>query len=133
MIPEGEVDFFMDHAHHPWLSLYSTTVLYDIVLLYYMIISKHAQLLIGGKSVSQQYTSYSLIFSPLHSIINKEQHKKLLCNQASYYGKYGMFNCQSISSLPAVHTLYVTFQVNNNVRSTPASTALTQEVITCVP
>ena len=36
----------------------------------------HAQLLISGKPVSQ-YTSYSLIFSPLHSIINGEQHKSM--------------------------------------------------------
>jgi len=35
----------------------------------------HAQLIISRKPVSY-YASYSLIFSPLRSVINGEQHKK---------------------------------------------------------
>ena len=31
-----------------------------------------------------QHTSYSLIFSPLHRIINGEQHEKYLYNQSSH-------------------------------------------------
>ena len=34
----AKVDFFVDHAHHPWLSLlYSTIVLYDIYIYMYML------------------------------------------------------------------------------------------------
>ena len=51
----------------------------------------HAQLSISGKSVGQ-YVLYSLIFSPLRSIINGEQHKKYLYNQSSHYGKYKMLD-----------------------------------------
>ena len=50
-----------------------------------------AQLLISGKSNSQ-YALNSLIFSPLHSVINGEQHEKYRYNQSSHYGKYGMFD-----------------------------------------
>jgi len=57
------------------------------------------QLIISGKSVSQ-CASYSLIFSPLHSIINKEQHEKHLCNQSGHYRKYKMLNRQS--ACPAI-------------------------------
>jgi len=32
-----------------------------------------------------QHTSYSLIFSPLHRIINGEQNEKHLYNQSSHY------------------------------------------------
>ena len=92
------------------------------------------------------HTSYLLIFSPLHSFINREQYEKHLYNQSSQYRKYGIFNCRSMCpifwlksrcvtwpgvflcfiSLPALQTLWVTFQAKNNIRSTPASTTLTQ-------
>ena len=62
---------------------------------YNIIISWHApNKLFSGKSVSQ-YASYSLIFSPLRSVINREQHKKHLYNQSSYYGKYGIYDHHS--------------------------------------
>ena len=48
-------------------------------------------LLISGKFISH-YASCSLIFNPLHCVINGEQHKKHLLNQSSHYRKYGMFN-----------------------------------------
>ena len=45
------------------------------------------QLIISGKAVSY-YGSYSLIFTPLHCVINrkqhKKQHKKYLYNQSSF-------------------------------------------------
>ena len=44
----------------------------------------HTQLIISGKSVSQ-CTSYSLIFSLLNSIINREQHENHLYNQSNHY------------------------------------------------
>jgi len=43
--------------------------------------------LISGKPVSQ-YALYSLIFSPLRSIINREQHKKYPYNQFSHNRQY---------------------------------------------
>ena len=43
--------------------------------------------LISGKLFSQ-YALYSLIFSPLRSIINREQHKKYPYNQSSHNRKY---------------------------------------------
>ena len=48
-------------------------------------------MLISGKSISQ-YTSYSLIFNPLHSTINRKQHEKHLYNQSSHYRKYEIFD-----------------------------------------
>jgi len=59
---------------------------------YHNYFSVHAQLLISGKSISQ-YASYSLIFSPLHSIANEEQHKNHLYNQSSHYRKYENTEC----------------------------------------
>jgi len=49
----------------------------------------------SGKSAVSQYASYSLIFSPLRSVINRGQHEKHLYNQSSHYWKYGMDNHQS--------------------------------------
>ena len=89
-----------------------------------------------------QYASYSLIFSPLHSIINREQHKKYLYNQSSHSGKYGMFDRWSACliyqfrvgvsgvllcfiSLLVIRTCWTAFQAKNNVRSAPAGFALT--------
>jgi len=43
--------------------------------------------LISGKPVSQ-YALYSLIFSPLHSVINREQYEKYPYNQSSHNRKY---------------------------------------------
>ena len=43
--------------------------------------------LISGKPVSQ-YALYSLIFSPLRSIVNREQHEKYPYNQSSHNRKY---------------------------------------------
>ena len=43
--------------------------------------------LISGKPVSQ-YVLYSLIFSPLRSVINGEQHEKYPYNQSSHNRKY---------------------------------------------
>jgi len=51
--------------------------------------------IISGKFVSQ-YASCSLIFNPLRSVINREQHEKHLYNQTSYYGKYRMYNHQNV-------------------------------------
>ena len=103
-----------------------------------------AQSLIIGKFVSH-YTSYSLIFNPLHSVINLEQYKKHHYNHSSHYGKYEMLDCwstcpnhQFISDcvarfwcitmlrfqLPQTH--WVTSQTKNSVRGALASTALTQ-------
>ena len=48
------------------------------------------QRLIIGKPISQ-YTSYSAIFCPLHSIIGKEQYEKHLCNPSSHHRKYGEY------------------------------------------
>ena len=42
---------------------------------------------ISGKPVSQ-YALYSLIFSPLHSVINREQYEKYPYNQSSHNRKY---------------------------------------------
>ena len=98
-------------------------------------------ILISGKPVSQ-YASYSLIFSPLHSVINREQHEKYLYNQSSHSGKYGMFDRWSACliyqfrvgvsgvllcfiSLLVIRTCWTAFQAKNNVRSTPAGFALT--------
>ena len=39
------------------------------------------------------YASYSLIFSPLRSIIDIEQYENYVYNQSSHYGKYGMLDC----------------------------------------
>ena len=60
-----------------------------------IIISWCAHLLIGGKSFSQ-YTSYSLIFSPLYGVVTRKQHEKCLCNQSGYYEKCGILNLQSM-------------------------------------
>jgi len=43
--------------------------------------------LISGKPVSQ-YALYSLIFSPLCSVKNREQHEKYPYNQSSHNRKY---------------------------------------------
>jgi len=79
------------------------------------------------------------IFSPLCSVINREQHEKHLCNQTSHYGKYGMHDCQSthpsywyksgcvtlawcISTLcfaSSSSNIWLPFQAKNNVRSAP--------------
>ena len=47
--------------------------------------------LISGK-LDSQYALYSLIFSPLYSVINREQHKKYPYNQSSHNKIYGMFD-----------------------------------------
>ena len=88
------------------------------------------------------YASYSLIFSPLHGVINWEQHKKYLYNQPSHYRVFDRLcthpSYQFISDcvawlwcitmlhfqLPQTH--WVTFQAKNSIRSTLDSTALTQ-------
>jgi len=44
-------------------------------------------ILISGKPDSQ-YALYSLIFSPLRSVINREQHEKYSNNQSSHNRKY---------------------------------------------
>ena len=59
-----------------------------------------AQLIGSRKSVSQ-YTFYSLILSPLLSVITREQHEKHFYNQSGYYGIYGIFNVQS--TCPSYH------------------------------
>jgi len=102
-----------------------------------------AQSIISGKSVSQ-YASYSLIFSPLHSIMSREWHEKHLYNQFGHYRKYRMLDCQStclsywyksgyVALTRCITTLRFTssfsnvwliFLAKNNVRSTSASTEL---------
>ena len=107
-----------------------------------IIISWRAQLLISGKPISQ-YASYSLIFSPLRSVIyiNGEQHDKHLYNQSSNYSlivkahasfinlKVGVTLDCNVSLrfvlLPALRILWAAFQAKNNVRNAPASSALT--------
>ena len=48
---------------------------------------------------AMQYTSYSLIFSSLHSVLNGEQHEKHLYKQSSHYRKHRMFNRQTQLSI----------------------------------
>jgi len=50
----------------------------------------HTPRLIIGKPVSQ-YASYSAMFCPLHSNLDKEQHDKYLCNPTSHYSNYGEY------------------------------------------
>ena len=74
---------------------YTITNFFLILFVCFLKITKiiflvRAQLLLSGKPVSQ-YSSFSLIFSPLCSVINREQHEKYLYNQSSHYGKYRMF------------------------------------------
>ena len=54
-----------------------------------------AQILISGKPVSK-FVLYSLIFNPIHSVINGEQHERHPYNQFSYYRKYEMFDCRDV-------------------------------------
>ena len=55
-----------------------------------------AQLLINFlKKSIYQYASYSLIFTPLHNVINGEQREKHLYKQSSHYRKHRMFNRQN--------------------------------------
>ena len=72
-----------------------------------------AQLLINGKPVSQ-YVSCSLIFNPLRSVINGEQHEK-------YWSRCTVSLC-FISFLCSL--CWVKFQAENDLRSAPASSAL---------
>jgi len=101
--------------------------------------------MISGKSISQ-YASHSLTFSSLRSPINREQHEKHLYNQSSHYWKCEVHNRQSThpnywykSGCVALTWCIITFhfafsslnvwlifQAKNNVRSTPACTALIQ-------
>ena len=97
-----------------------------------------AQLLNSGKLIGL-YTSYSLIFNPLHSIINREQHGKHLYKQSSHYRKY-IRNVQLSKHVPPLsircvawyhymlhfQLLRTAFQAKNNIRSTTASIAPTQ-------
>jgi len=53
-----------------------------------MIISRCAQLLIGGKVCFIFIHFQSIICS----VINGDQYEKCLYNQSSYYRKYGVFN-----------------------------------------
>ena len=96
----------------------------------------HAQLIISEKSVSQ-YTSYSLILSPLHSIINREQHEKHLYNKSSHYEKMEWSIIKVRTSdidvkvdVWCITTLCFTFNsLNFLLIFVPAST----EAITCIP
>jgi len=60
--------------------------------------------LISGKPDSQ-YAFYSLIFSPLRSVINSEQHEKYPYNQSSHSRKYTVY------SIVKVHTSFIDFKV----------------------
>jgi len=53
--------------------------------------------LISGKPVSQ-YALYSLIFSPLRSVINWEQHEKYPYNQSSHTRKYTEWSIADLST-----------------------------------
>ena len=65
-------------------SLYSFVSFLKITI----IVSWHAPSnLFSGKPISQ-YALYSLIFSPLCSVINREQHKNYPYNQSSHNRKY---------------------------------------------
>jgi len=92
--------------------------------------------LVSGKPVSQ-YASYSLIFSPLRSIINREQYKKYLfinpaiteneeCSIVKacliYRFKVGVLLDHGFVSLLAVRTCWTAFQAKNNTRSGSALT-----------
>jgi len=57
----------------------------------------HAQLLV--RKSDSQHASYLLIFNPLNSVIDREQHEKHLYKQSSHYRKREMFNCQSTHQL----------------------------------
>ena len=118
--------------------------LYLFVAYHDYFLARTQLLLISGKPISQ-YALYSLIFSSLRSIINGEQHEKYLYNQSSHYGKYEMFNRLSVNliywfkvvvsldhdaspcfvSFLALLTCWATLQAENNIRSAPASSALT--------
>ena len=96
------------------------------------------QLLISGKSISR-YASYSLIFSPLRSIINREQHEKYLYNQSRKIWNVWSYKRALHSSILkwvccvicitmlcfAFSSCCATFKVKNNIISIPASSALT--------
>jgi len=60
--------------------------------------------LISGKLVSQ-YTLYSLIFSPLRIVINREQYEKYLYNQSSHNRKY------TERSIVKARTSFIDFKV----------------------
>jgi len=100
--------------------------------------------LISGKPFSQ-YASCLLIFSPLGSIINQQQHEsistiypaivdntivKVHIPLINFYFKVNMSLDHGVSprfvAFLAVWTVLETFQVTNNTRSIPASSALTQ-------
>jgi len=100
-----------------------------------------AQLLISGKPVSQ-YASYSLIFSPLCSFINVEQHKKYLytinpaitenteCSivtaRTSFIDLEWVYRCiTSFVLLLAVRTCWT---AKNNARSTPAGSSCAEAI-----
>ena len=60
--------------------------------------------LISGKRNSQ-YALYSLIFSPLRSVINREQHEKYPYNQSSHNRKY------TECSIVKAHASFINFKV----------------------
>ena len=60
--------------------------------------------LISGKPISQ-YALYSLIFSPLRSVINREQHEKHPYNQSSHKRKY------TECSIVKVRASFINFKV----------------------
>ena len=86
-----------------------------------------------------QYTLYSLIFSPLRSVVNGKQHEKYPYNQSSHNRKYtecsivrahasfkvGMLLGHGSVSLLDVWIYWTAFQAKNNVWSAPACSALT--------
>ena len=67
-----------------------------ITIIFFFLV--HTQLLISKGFVSHYILYpliflYSLIFNPLHSVINGEQHKNHLYNQSGHYRKYRTFDC----------------------------------------
>ena len=127
-----------------------TSLLAFILRNYHIYFLEH-QVLIIGKSVSQ-YASYSLIYSPLHSVINENSMKSIsTINPAITENtecliieactlvinlKVGVSLYHGVSLpfvlLPALGILWVTFQAKNNVKRALHLPKSHIEAITCV-
>ena len=89
-----------------------------------------------------QYASYSTMFCPLHTNINKEQHEKHLCNPSSHHGNTEnilvkcaphILICESYNtSISAIFILFHNIVSKHSMRSASAIFMSRTETFMCL-